>query len=192
MPVSSAGLGQNLRSAAPDMTGRKWLELASIVARSTISWSRSRSNLMLQGATVGVLGSGKVTGKLLLAPNPALVKGIFTSYGIIGNASGVLARAIGVGVAAEFSQKAIYSGDSVGVGVGTDVSKVVLANGPALTGLISSNMAAQGWSGSQMGLISGAIGTAIASLLLTGTGTGGVSGGGGPIPSSGTSISGVK
>ena len=192
MPVSSVGLAQNLRAAAPDMTGRKWLELASIVARSTISWSRLRSNLMLTGFTTGAIGSGKVTGKLLVAPNPSLVRGIFTSYGVAGNTSGILARAVGVGVATEFTSMGLYTGESFGVGAGTDVSKVTVANGPALTALIQANMAGQGWSGPQMGLISGALGTAISSLLLTATGIGGVAGGGGPIPSGGTSISGVQ
>jgi len=191
MPVSAVGLGQLLLASAPDMTGRKWLGLASIIARSTAMWSRLRTNLMLQGVTSGASGSGVVTGKLVVPANPALVSGIFSSYGLLGPTALPLARAVGVAVPSEFTTKGIYLGESFGVGSGTDVSKVTIANGPALVALIQGNMAGQGWSGMQMGQVSGALGTAIAALLLTGAGTGGVAGSAGPSPASGTSVSGV-
>lgn len=184
-------MGAALLAAGPTMTGRKWLELASIVARSTAFWSRSRTNLLLTGAVIGAAGSGKVTGKLVVPPNPALITATFTSFGITGGASATLAAAIGIGVAVEYSSNAIYTGEAIGVGAGTDISKVTLANGPALTALIAANMAAQGWVGPQAPQISGALGTAIAALMMTGFGTGAVTGGAGPSPGSGTSVSGV-
>jgi hypothetical protein len=94
-------------------------------------------------------------------------------------------------VANALSTSAGYVGVSAGVGVGTDLSKVVYADAALLTGLLTANFAAVGLLGPTALRFAGGVGAGLATLALTGTGVipGIVTGVPSPAPSVGTSTS---
>jgi hypothetical protein len=176
-------------AAGPELLGADWYRLATVLGSATVAWAVVPANLVLSGVTTGVVGSGLVNGKLLVPPVPITVPAASTSVGLLGFVSPSMARAVGIGVATAFSAAGQYQGASVGVGTGSDISKVVVANPAALILSIQGVAASAGMVGGDMPRLATALGTGISTLLLTGTGVGVVTGPAGPLPAGGSSIS---
>lgn len=169
MAIAAPLIVAQLKTAAPEFLGPTFLPLASAIATSTQIWAQTPGNILVSGITSGVAGAGVVLGALTVPPNPAIVTGIFNSLGIVGPNGLALARVIGIGVPLALSSSAQYTGPSVGVSAGTDLSKVTFANPATLVALLTSNMASYfgglGFTGAQL---APAIGNSIASLALAG------------------------
>ena len=99
--------------------------------------------------------------------------------------------AVGIGVGTSYSASGQYIGTSVGVGVGADVSKVVFANPATLQPLLVSGLAAQGLIGPAAAQLAAALSPGIATMFLTGFGTGAATGPTGPAPGTGVSKSSI-
>lgn len=176
-------------AAAPDLPGPDFLRIATLLGVSITSWAQLPSNVVVQGVTSGVAGSGAVTGKLFVAPQPVPVNAAFAGASLLGINAQQMARGIGVGVGTAFTSSAQYVGVSAGVGTGSDISKITFANPSTLTAAILAAAPGLGFGGPAMPVFAAAVGTGVSTLLLTGTGTGAVAGPGGPVPAAGTSIS---
>lgn len=188
MPLTAPTITQAIIAAGPDLTGVLFPKVALVVGVATASWALIPANLALQGVTAGAVGGGTVTGRLVVVPSPLPVplQALTTLFGVQAPA---VARAVGMGVAAAVNASAAYQGVSAGVGSGSDVSKVSLSNGPALTLALAASAASAGLTGVGVARLCAALGPGIANLLLTGTGVGVVTGPVGPSPGVGTSIS---
>jgi hypothetical protein len=188
LPLTAPTLSQAIIAAGPDLKGVLFARVATFIGIGVATWALVPANLALQGVTTGAVGSGTVMGKMYVVPAPLPVpaQALTVLFGV--QASSV-ARAVGLGIAAGFNASAAYQGASVGVGTGSDISKVSLANGPSLVLALSAAAASTGLVGVDIARLCAALGPGIATLLLTGTGTGVVAGPVGPSPGAGTSIS---
>lgn len=189
MPLSPPAITAAIIAATPDLPGTDFQRLALLLGVGIYTWAIVPSNIVVQGVTTGAIGAGTVTGKLFVAPVPATVNGAFAAAGLLGPAGQQMARGIAVGVATAFSANAQYFGASAGVGAGTDISKITVANPATLTAAVLAAAPAVGFAGPNLSQIAIAVGTGVSALLLTGTGVGGVAGPSGPSPSGGTSVS---
>lgn len=189
MPLTAPVITSAILAAGPGLTGVVWPRLVSVIASAIVVWAPIPANLTLTGVTTGTVGSGMVNGKVFVAPTALPVSGAFLAADIAGVNATRIAQALGIGVANAFTLSAQYQGTSVGVGVGSDVSKVTLTNGPFLTAAIVAAATAQGIVGPFIGRLSVGIGNGIAALLLSGTGVGVVTGPTGPSAAAGTSLS---
>lgn len=189
MPLAPSTITQAILAAGPDLRGPVWAKLATMIGIGVTAWAIIPANLALQGVTAGAAGSGAVTGKVFVVPAPLPVPAAVALASLLGPVAPNAARAVGLGVAAAFNASAAYQGVSVGVGTGTDVSKVSLANGPSLVTALGLAATTTGMTGVDISRICAGLGPGIASLLLTGTGTGVVAGPVGPAPGAGTSLS---
>lgn len=189
MPLTAPIITQAIIAAGPDLHGPSWIRLATVVGIAVSSWAQIPANLTLQGVTAGAMGSGIVTGKIAVTPVPITVPAGMLAAGLIGIEAASMGRAIGMGTAIAFNASALYQGASVGVGSGTDISKVTLSNSPSLVLALSIAASSTGMVGVNIPRLCAGIGSGIATLLLTGTGTGVVAGPTGPAPGSGTSLS---
>lgn len=187
MPLSPTNITAAIFAAGPDLRGISWARFVPVLGSALAAWAQVPGNLVINGVTTGVAGAGSVFGTLAVPPNPIPVIGASASAGMLGVSAAGMARAVGVGVAASFSTT--YVGVSAGVGAGTDISRVVIANGPALTAAITTAATAAGMGGVLIPQIAVGFGTGISILLLTATGIGVVTGPAGPIPGGGTSVS---
>jgi len=189
MPVIPTTIAGAIKAAAPELQGPAFGQLALAVGMGVAQWVAVPGNVLVQGVTTGIAGGGTVTGTITVPPNPGAVSGTFASAGLLGPNSASLIKAIGVGVPAAFTAEALYLGASVGVGSGSDISKITVANPTTLIPLITSNAASVGLAGPDTTRLAVAIGNGVAALLLAGTGIGAVAGPGGPVPGAGTSTS---
>lgn len=187
MSLSSPIITQAILASAPDLTGVAWIRLTQVIGVAVATWAQT--GIVVQGVTSGGAGSGTVTGQLILVPAPLIVPNAAALALLLGPIAGPASRAIGMGIATAFTSSASYSGASVGVGAGTDISKVTAANGPALVAALSLACTSSGIVGVTMPQICQGLGSGISSLILTATGVGVVAGAAGPIPSVGTSLS---
>ena len=188
MPVVASAVTAAILAAGPDLTGSSFIRLATVVGIAVSAWAPVPANVILQGVTAGAVGAGTVTGKLYVGPAPLPVSASALAV-LFGNVAPSVARAIGVGVANALNASALYQGASVGVGTGTDVSKVSSANGVSLVAALSLAATSTVFSGVDVPRICAALGPGIAALLLTGSGVGVVAGPVGPSPGAGTSTS---
>lgn len=189
MPLAGPAITSAILAAGPTLKGPVWGRLAVAVGTAVGAWALVPANLSMQGVTTGVVGTGVVNGKFSVIPAPIPLPASFSGTGLVGFDASVMATAIGLGVANAFNASAAYQGTSAGVGTGTDVSRVLVSNGPSLVTLLNTTAASQGLLGGDMPRLSTAIGTGVATLLTTGTGVGVVTGPGGPAPAGGTSFS---
>lgn len=186
--VTSAVLGEGQGT----FPGSQQLPLiASAVGTAVATWMRLPSNVVLQGVTVGVVGSGVVNGKLFVAGGAVLVVAALQEAGVAGPTSVGLGKVVGAGVVTAITSSAQYIGTSVGVSVGSDTSKVVFANALTLVTSLYGNLLARGMSGSVTPLLAKGLGNGISSLVATGYGLGGVSGAPSPTAGLGTSVGSV-
>lgn len=183
-------LAAALRTSAPFPGGPAFDLLCQAVANAVTAWLPA--GVALVGVTSGVVGAGTVTGALAFAGAPPAVLGAMGA--LHGPNVPSLATTLSAGLTAGLAGLP-YAGVSVGVGTGTDVSRVVSANVPALAQALraahSALCAAQGGTGSTVPAFYEALASGIAVVISTGTGTGAVAPTGplGPSSSVGTSTS---
>lgn len=163
--------------------------IASAVGKSLPQWLPIPTNVLAQGATVGVAGVGTVNGKMFVLNGAALVVAGLNQAGISGPSAQGLGTAVGSGVASVLNSSMQYSGTSPGVGSGADTSKVSLSNSGTLIGILLANLQAAQVNGQQAPRLASGLGLGIANLVQTGFGFGGVAGSPSPVPAVSTSIS---
>lgn len=172
MALSPPTIISALKAAAPEFNGPSFLSLSSAIGTSIYTWAITPSNILISGITSGTAGSGTVTGFLTVPPNPALAVSVFSGNGVVGPNGVALARALGVGIPTAFAS-AQYTGPSIGVSSGTDLSKITSVNVATLTPILLSNMQSffSGSLGPSAPQIATAISSAVGILLSTGATT---------------------
>jgi hypothetical protein len=194
MPVTAPVVTASILAAgAAGLNGPVWLSLAGAVGFAVEQWVLA-GGVVLAGVTTGTAGGGAVTGvptSLFFPPQPLPVSAATAAVSILGPVGQLASAAIGVGVANALSTTAGYAGVSIGVGAGTDLSKVAYADPALLTSLLAANLAAVGVVGPTALLFAGGVGAGLAALALTGVSIapGIVAGAPSPAPAVGTSAS---
>lgn len=169
--------------------GSSFDRLAWAIAGAMALWGPT---VQLQGISIGTAGAGVIntpTTKIVLPPNPPLVLAGLASAGMLGPLSSALATVVGMAIPKTISSFGNYLGTVVGVGVGGDVSKVIVANPATLSAALLSQMSALLGPGPANAMLAQGLGVGIASLLLTATGAGTVVGPPSIAPASGASTS---
>lgn len=189
MPLTAPTITAAIIAAGPELKGPSWLQLCGVIGVAVATWAIVPSNVVFVGVTTGAVGGGTVTGKITVPPTPLPVNLGMAAAGLLGPTAPSIGRAVGMGVSAAFNASGTYQGVATGVAVGGDISKVVSANGPALTAVISATAASQAMLGPTMPQLAAGLGAGIAALMLTGFGVGTVVGVAGPSPAVGASIS---
>lgn len=189
MALTPPALSAAIIAAGPELKGPDWFRLAGALALGIVTWAVVPANLGLVGVTTGGAGTGVVNGKVSVVPQPLPVPAAAASQGMLGFLTPSMMRAIGMGTAISFNATAQYQGVSAGVGAGSDVAKVAIANPASLVALLQSTLMANGFLGLDVPRVALAVGTGVPTLLLTGTGLGVVTGGAGPVPAVGASTS---
>lgn len=188
MPVSlilPPSLNFNLTSVS--IAGVSAPTLSIAISTGISSWASIPSSITLNGLTSGVAGTGAVTGKLTVPANPTFYENAFVSAGLIGLKKSPLCVALSNAISIAFST-AIYTGNSQGVGLGVDTSKVVSANSVSLISILNSTFASNGIGGINAPVLVSAISTGVVSQLMTGFGNGAVLGSPSIAPTVGSSI----
>jgi len=195
MALSAPQILSSLQASGPEFLGPSFALLAPAISTAIFTWAVVPSNITIAGLTTGNAGSGVSSGFLTVPPNPTAVASVFAGNGMVGPNAVSLARVIGVGIPIAFSTSAQYTGPSIGVSAGTDISKIVAVNVATLIPILLSNM--QAYFGGVVGISAPTLANSIAismNILLsagfTTPGTGIVI----PVtplagPSAGTSIS---
>ena len=189
-PIIYADLAAARASGGFPFVGVNFDRMAWAIAYSVVSWLPTGTQL--KGVSVGTAGIGAINvpvSKLFLAPNPALVITGLASAGMVGPLSVSLGTVVAQGLAKSVTVSGQYAGVVAGVGAGGDVSKMVATNGPALVALLAGNLAAMLGPGPASPQMAQGLGTGIASLFLTVTGTGNVIGPPSPSVATGQSTS---
>lgn len=170
MPVLAPNVTNAILVAgAANLNGPVWAQIAAAVGLSVEQWVRA-GGITLTGVTTGTVGGGTVIGtSLFFPPQPLPVNAATAAIGILGSTGQFAAAAIGIGVANALNASAGYAGVSIGVGAGTDVSKVTFANPATLTNLLVANLNAVGVGGPVALQFAGGVGSGLAALALTGT-----------------------
>jgi len=154
-------------------------------------WIGKGSFVRLQGATIGMMGTGQVTGKLVILPAAWAYTGFLSAFTITGIQAQTLASICSLGVVAGATTTGLYKGDSIGVATGVEVGKVVMANPGALAARITMEWGTGQIYGVSMACLAGALAAGASVQTLTGFGIGAVSPKGpvAPWPGGGTSTS---
>lgn len=188
MALSPTLITAQIRLAAPKLSGPDWIKLSSSLGKAMYGWIVNPANVQLQGVTTGIVGGGSVpTGKVLVAPLVPAVMGTFVGSKLVGVDSVKIAKATAMGTANAINMAGEYYGASAGVGVGSDISKVIVANPKTLQAMLQGVFGASILTGADCIKLAKGVSLGVSSILMTGGGVGGVVGGGGPIPSGGTS-----
>ncbi len=190
MAVTPPAVAAAIMAAAPALKGPAWFQLCAGISVGVVAWSVVPSNVVLVGSVNGTLGGGAVTGKFVLPPVPAPVVASVTGVGMVGVSAPQIATAVGLGIGNAYSAMGQYIGTSTGA-VGADVSKVVFANPATLAPVLVSSLAAQGMVGPAAAQLCAGLAPGIATMFLTGFGTGVAAGPTGPSPGTGVSKSSV-
>lgn len=178
MPVVAPQITAQILGSATFPGGPTWPMLAQAIGNGVSLWATSNpANLLLQGVTTGVAGAGVVTGNLIVPPNPGAVIAGLTGAGVAGITATQVGTAVAVGVSSAFSASALYTGPSVGVSSGTDISRVAVSNPATLVASLLAAMSTTfasfgGGLGTTTTQIATGLGNGIAALFLLGTGTG--------------------
>jgi hypothetical protein len=192
MPVTAPVVTASITTAgAGGLNGPVWLNLAAAVGLSVEQWVAA-GGVVLAGVTTGTAGVGTVVGtSLFFPPQPLPMTAAATAVGILGGTGQLAAAAIGVGVANAFNATAGYAGVSIGVGAGTDLSKVTYADPTLLTSLLTANLAAVGIAGQTGMRFAGGLASGLSTLAMTGASLvpGIVTGVPSPLPAVGNSSS---
>lgn len=188
MAINSPALIASIRGAYPHQGSKTFPSLASAVGLAVTQWVRVPTFVLMRGTSAGLLGSGTVTGKVLLKAS-GLVAPALISVGIEASQAQEIGGAIEQGIASSFTGTAQYQGTSTSVGSGTDTSNVVLALAPPLVALLQAQLAGLGIQGPLAPLMARGLGSGISSLIQTARGVGGVVGVSSGLPGSGVSVS---
>jgi hypothetical protein len=168
MALNPATFSAAIIASAPFPGGPSLPLMALAIANAFTIWAPIPANVLLTGVTSGTAGVGTVLGSLICAPNPLLVQGILSSFGVIGPTSPLLSTAIGIGIPTALATVQ-YTGVSAGVSAGADISAVTFSNPATLAALILANFPTPGV---LTPLLSFAIATSITTLLTTSVGIG--------------------
>jgi len=173
MPVFAPNVTNAILVAgAANLNGPVWAQIAAAVGLSVEQWVRA-GGITLTGVTTGTAGGGTVNNTpsafLFFPPQPLPVNAATAAVSILGNTGQFAAAAIGIGVANALNVSAGYTGVSIGVGAGTDLSKVTSANAKLLTDLLLANLNAVGVGGPVALQFAGGVGSGLAALAFTGT-----------------------
>ena len=195
--VPATAISQAIRGSATFPGGQTWAFLCDAIGTAVATWAVVSGNIVVQGVTQGVIGSGVVTGVLQIVGPPSLVATQMTFGGLAGVTTPQVGAAIGSGLVTSLSGATPYQGVSLGVGMGTDLSVVASVNPVTLAVALrlahSSLTGALGGSGAILPAFYTGIAQGIAALIQTGVtlGTGVVAPSGplGPGSSVGTSLS---
>lgn len=188
-PLLYADLASLRASTTFPFTGVPFDQLAWAIATGVVQWAPS---VQLLGVSVGTAGVGTLnvpTTKVLVAPNPPLAIAGLGSAGLLGPLGLALGTVVGQAIPKSISSYGQYSGGVAGVGIGADASKVIFADGSALSALLLPLLIAFMGPGSAAPQMARGLGTAISKLVLTGTGVGSVVGSPSPVGASGVSKS---
>jgi hypothetical protein len=191
MALSPDLIAGSILLSGSGFSGSKTLPpLAQAIGRSVVAWIRDPTSVSLTGSTTGSVGTGQCTGVVRFFGGGFLASGLLSS-GLSGPTSAPLGAILETGLVTVLNVSAQYLGVSVGVSVGSDITKIVLANPASLIPLLATNLVGVSIQGIQMAQLSVGLANGISALFLTGTGFGGVTGVAGPYPSTGISTSGV-
>jgi hypothetical protein len=191
MAVTPTAVTTAILLASPALKGPAWVSTATGIGIGVVAWTLIPINVVLVGSVNGTLGAGVVNGKFVLPPVPAPVVASVTAAGLVGVSAPQIGTAVGTGIGTAYSASGQYIGASIGVGVGPDVSKVVFANPASLVPLLIAGMASQGIVGPAALQLAAALSPGIATMFLTGFGTGVAAGPTGPLPGTGVSKSSI-
>lgn len=167
-------------------------QLAWAIANAVTDWIDNPLNVALAGIATGTAGVGVIPGstsKLFVAPVIPLMTSGLEAGGLNGPLTPSLSIVVTLAIAHGLTQFGEYQGVCPTVGVGTDASKVVTADIPSLAEQLLVEMAAQKMTGPANLRMANGLAIGIASLVLTGIGTGRVIGTPSPLPSTGPSLS---
>ena len=184
--MSSSAISKAIKGAG-GMTGQSWNALCNGIGSGVYKWAKNGANVVVLGSVNGTLGGGQVLGKFILPPIPAPVVGSVAAQ-MTGPTATQIATAVGIGIGTAYSAAGQYKGTSTGA-VGADISKVVFANPAALTPLLIAGMASNGVNGIAAKQLAAALSPGIATMFMTGFGTGVAAGPTGPSPGTGVSKS---
>jgi hypothetical protein len=174
------------------MNGIAFDQLAWAISEGVYEWISNPLNVALIGISTGTVGVGTIPEygtKLVILPIIPLMTNGLASAGIVGPLSSSLSTIVTLAIAHAVTQSGGYTGVCPTVGVGTDVSKVVMANPGTLIEELQKAMADNQMTGAASMRMANGLGLGIASLVLTGIGNGKVVGPPGPSPSTGPSFS---
>lgn len=167
-------------SAIHFLNGIDYDRLAQGIGLAVFQWAIGQpQNLALTGTATGTLGTGVIsapTTRLVVPPNPGLVKAALTGAGVSGIVSASLSLVVSSGISQAFTLYGQYLGPSGAVGVGASVAKVTVANAATLAGILNVTLLPIVGKGPVVTSLSLGLGTGIAGLLLQGTGVGAVIG----------------
>lgn len=183
MALTPVSITSAILAAGPSMTGVNFPVVASAVGNALYSWIINPANFFLSGVTTGTMGAGVVLGTLICPPNVAAILSGLSSFGVVGTTAPMLAAPIANGVSTVLTSSGQYTGASVGVAVGSDISVVTFSNPTTLASLILS-LIGTGPTSSQ---VSSGLALGISTMLMSMTGVGIVSGAPVNGPSTGTS-----
>lgn len=196
VPVDPASIAGAILASAPFPQGPTYSLVATAVGTAMTTWILGNPlNFQLSGITTGTAGNGLVSGKLTFPPSPSIVASSLAAAGCSGPTTPLLAQGVSLGVATALTSTALYTGQSIGVGAGSDISTVLLSNPATLTSLLLSNFSATFTSagGLPTGIaiisLSQGLGVGLASQCQLATGVGTVTGSPAPTSASGTSLS---
>ena len=123
-PLVGTEIEVNLRGFG--LNGLQVSAMAMGIGNTIGAWAVTPGMIQVVGVTTGTGGAGVVLGQLVVPPAPA-AGAIMASAGCIGPVAAMIGNCVSLGVSSSFSRMAQYTGPSVGVGLGADISKVVYA-----------------------------------------------------------------
>jgi len=186
MAVAPPPITVAILAAGPGLKGPVFGQVAAAIGLAVTQWIQLPGNVVLNGVTTGTAGAGSANGKFAMPVAP--LPGTFPANTLLGPMGLEVSAAVGIGVSTALNATAQFTGVSAGVGTGSVVAKVTVANPYTLLPLIAVNLAAQGIIGPQALLFSKACAEGIAALVMMGGGAGVVVGPPSPSGSVGTSI----
>ena len=190
-PVIQAQLEASKLVGPFPFNGVTFPSLALAIAQGVSLWAVGNSaNLALSGVSAGTAGAGAVAGfKITVPPNNGAIETALRASGVGGQLVPSLAMTVAMGIATAFTLSAQYSGLSTGVGVGTDVSAVSIANPATLTTLLLAQLHAVVGRGQATSSLAAGLGQGIAIMLLGSVGLGTVTGPSSVVGAGGTTFS---
>ncbi len=165
--------------------------LAEALSIALYNWIGTPGNAVVSGVTSGFSGAGSVSGKLSFSAPSGTMSLAFSSVGLVGPSSSLLADAVEKGVSSSFNSNAQYFGFSAGVGSGTDVSKVLSASIPTLELALRASLSSRNVSGENSQSLAKGIALGVGNFVLSGSGYGIVAGASSPFGAVGASTSSV-
>ncbi len=121
------------QASAFDLNGVAMPAIAISVGQAVALWSTSPA-VVVTGVVTGTVGSGVVYGTLNIPPHPTAAQ-VFAGLGFNTLSGSNLATCVTQGVSMTL-QGTPYASVSAGVGVGSDVSKIVVVNVGSLSALL--------------------------------------------------------